>query len=211
MLGGNAPVKRREMVGVPHLWSVKRQFQLDFLRDQGLEADHYLLDVGCGTLRGGAPLIAYLDPGRYYGIEKRPEVLAEGIEELETHGLQDREPVLVTAPGPSDVSFPVAFDVAWAYSVLFHLEDPELRECLSFVRRHLVEDGTFFANVEAGDREKESWKEFPVVWRTVERYRKLGREGGFEVEDLGSLRSLGQESGLERDDEQRMLQFRPRG
>lgn len=51
VLGDAPPVDRREMVGVPHLWTVKRRFQVEFLRDRGLEPDHRLLDVGCGTLR----------------------------------------------------------------------------------------------------------------------------------------------------------------
>ena len=53
----------------------------------GLAPEHYLLDIGCGTLRGGIPLIAYLLNGHYFGIEMRADILDEGRTELAEAGL----------------------------------------------------------------------------------------------------------------------------
>jgi len=46
---------------------MKRRFQIDFFRRQGLRPDQTLFDLGCGTLRGGIPIIDYLEPGFYTG------------------------------------------------------------------------------------------------------------------------------------------------
>ena len=45
----------------------------------GLRSYHTLLDVGCGSLRGGKLFIPYLDVGNYYGIEPLKELVIEGI------------------------------------------------------------------------------------------------------------------------------------
>lgn len=202
-------VERRELVGRPDLWGVKRAFQIDFLLDQGLEPEHRLLDVGCGTLRGGVPLIDFLEPGCYVGVESRYETMAEGIEELTRHDLEEKRPILITADLLSVVDYLPAFDFIWAYSVLFHMRDPVVEDTLGFVSEHLRDGGVFYANVEAGERKEEGWLDFPVIRRPLEWYRQKASEEGLELTSLGTLRDLGQESGLDRDDEQRMLRIEP--
>ena len=57
--------RRHAMVGPAKLWKMKRDFQIKFLKKSGLLPKHYLLDIGCGTLRGGIPFIEYLDEKKY--------------------------------------------------------------------------------------------------------------------------------------------------
>ena len=89
-----AAERRHTMVGPATLWKMKRAFQIQFLKDRNLEPSHYLLDIGCGTLRGGIPIIEYLEGGHYYGIEFRQEVLDEGRKELAEAGLDAKKPTL---------------------------------------------------------------------------------------------------------------------
>ena len=93
--GIDGAAARHALVGPPDLWEMKRQFQIDFLRGVGLQPQHRLLDLGCGTLRGGIPLIAHLDPGNYAGVEVRRDVLDEGRRELAEAGLAGKSPQLV--------------------------------------------------------------------------------------------------------------------
>ena len=107
--------RRHSLVGNPRLWKLKREFQIGFLRENGLETDDFLLDLGCGTLRGGMPIIEFLQPGHYFGVDVRPEVLEEARRELAEAGMEGRQPTLLlnedTERLPRD-----RFDVIWAFS-----------------------------------------------------------------------------------------------
>lgn len=61
--------RRHALVGPARLWKMKREFQIRFLRDMALKPEHYVFDIGCGTLRGGLPIIQYLDSGRILALK----------------------------------------------------------------------------------------------------------------------------------------------
>src|SRR5437667_11948751 len=52
-----------------------RRFQMALLKEQGLIPSHKFLEIGCGPLTGGIPIIEYLEPGNYIGIDIRSSVL----------------------------------------------------------------------------------------------------------------------------------------
>ena len=56
-------------------WEQVGQFQFHYLIAKGLRKDHKLLDIGCGTLRGGRYFIEYLDCGGYTGLDISPKAL----------------------------------------------------------------------------------------------------------------------------------------
>jgi SAM-dependent methyltransferase len=199
--------KRHAQVGQPHLWKMKRDFQITFLTDVGLKPAHYLLDIGCGTLRGGIPLIRYLKEGQYFGVDTRQDVLEEARRELEAEKLTSKVPVLVCVPTISSLDLGRTFDYVWAFSVLFHMSDDILEDCFSLVQRHLKREGTFYANVSIGTRPSGMWKGFPVVWRTLEFYQRLCALHGFSVEDIGPLREFGHVTGIADQDDQRFLKM----
>jgi cyclopropane fatty-acyl-phospholipid synthase-like methyltransferase len=200
--------RRHGLVGRPELWQLKRDFQIAFLREYGLEPGHVLVDVGCGTLRGGIPIIEYLDAGSYIGIDVRAEAIAEARKELHEHGLDDRRSELIAAPSLADVQLGRAADRIWAFSVLMHLDDERLDECLAFARRQLAPGGVFYANAITADLPPARWREFPVISRRVEEYRERASRAGLSVRDLGPLAELGHVTGLAHHDEQRMLELR---
>lgn len=204
------PAARRHIKAGPlHLWEGKRKFQIRFLKEVGLQPDHFLLDLGCGTLRGGIPIIEYLAPGHYYGVERRADVLAEARRELSEAGLDGKEPVLLLASELRLLDLDLAFDVIWAFSVLIHMTDVVLDECLHFANRHLKRAGALYANVNTGPRREAwlRWQGFPVVWRSRGFYEDQAARHGLAVTDLGDLRSLGDVSGIPAIDEQRMFKF----
>ena len=43
--------------------------QLELLKRNGLKPHHHILDIGCGALVAGRPIMQYLKPDRYVGIE----------------------------------------------------------------------------------------------------------------------------------------------
>ncbi len=209
--------RRHARVGPAHLWQMKRAFQFDFLQRMGLERGQRLLDLGCGTLRGGLPLIEFLDVGHYTGVEVRAEVLAEARAELAEAGLAHKSPVLVHATDLGSLELPARFDVIWAFSVLIHMDDASLARAFLCVARHLAPDGSLHANVrlaqggaaeERIEEREQHWEGFPVVTRALDFYRAAGACHGLALRDLGSLAALGHVSGDRAQDGQHMLSWR---
>ena len=204
---GRPDAPRHSMVGRPDLWPMKRAFQIDFLRRQGLQPSQRVLDIGCGSLRGGAALIAYLDTRGYCGIDVRESVLAEARQELRRERLSEKQPELVLVTAMAALDLHRRFDVLWAFSVLFHLADPILDACFVMVARHLEPGGIFFANVIVGDASPGEWQGFPVAPRTLDSYRELATRHGLHTRVLGTLAELGHQCGDPSQDTQCMLTF----
>lgn len=187
---------------------MKRDFQIAFLTEAGLKPEHYLLDIGCGTLRGGIPVIRYLKEGRYFGVDVRPEVLEEARKELQVEKLTSKNPVLTCTPTISLLDLGRTFNYVWAFSVLFHMTDKTLDDCFAFAQRHLEPHGAFYANVNIGANPPKVWKGFPVVWRTLASYERLGGAHALSVEDIGPLSAFGHVTGIAEQDSQRVLKMR---
>lgn len=202
--------KRHALVGAPELWEMKRQFQIAFLRNCGLLPSQRLLDIGCGTLRGGLPVIEYLDIGNYIGIDSRAEVLAEAWREVHEHEMGGKNPLLLKTDDGVFPPLPFRADAAIAFSVLIHLRDDILSSLFSWLKDNLEPDGVFYANVNIGEEGLGEWQGFPVNQRSQGFYVDVAGKYGFEASDCGSLFELGHASGVPSQDRQRMLAFKPR-
>lgn len=202
-----ARVRRHALVGPPALWRAKREFQIRFLMEHGLGSDDYLLDLGCGTLRGAIPVIAFLDSGHYFGADVRAVAIAEARKELDDYALAGKHPTLI-AGDVSETMVDQRFDVVWAFSVLFHMTDAILAHTLTFVSAHLAEHGVFYANVILGSGESARWREFPVAPRPLSFYQQLCADHGLRALDLGELSGLGHRTGDPSQDSQHMLEIR---
>ena len=144
----------REAVGGE--WHEVGLLQLEFLRRHGLRPDHTLLDIGCGCLRFGVQAVAYLEPGRYWGTDLRPELLRAGYErEIVPAGLGGRLNASQLLED-GDFSFPGIpgnIDFAWAISVFTHLPPQQLRRCLTNLAHHRQVPCVFYFTIfePAGD------------------------------------------------------------
>lgn len=199
--------KRHALVGAGNLWKMKRDFQIKFLIEQGLLKTDRLMDIGCGTLRGGIPMIQYLNKGNYYGMDVREHVLNEGREELKTAKLEDKNPNLILFDHFSEVNIDVQFNVMFAFSVLIHLEDEIAESCFQFIGNSLSKKGVFYSNVNIGEYRDGYWQGFPVVFRSMDFYNKLAIKNGMNIEVIGSLSELGHVTGKESDKQQIMLKI----
>ena len=200
--------KRHALVGPAKLWKMKQDFQINFLKSQGLQPNQKLMDIGCGTLRGGIPLINYLEKGNYYGIEVRNTVLEEGRKELKEHDLEHKEPHLIAFSEFNEIALDAKLDVMLAFSVLIHMEDTIVEKCIAFVSKQLENNGAFYANVNLVSHQDSNWQGFPVVFRTLEFYEALASKNNLKVTTIGSLGELGHLSGQELGDKQVMLAFK---
>ena len=142
------PDWHRRTIGNLPRWEQLGELQFRYLVDRGLQPQHYFLDVGCGPLRGGIRFIRYLEPGRYYGVEKDAAVLGEARRvELPRHGLVEKRPTLVAMENFDFPSLGQKFDYALAQSVFTHLPFNNIIRCLMNVEKALVDGGRFYATI----------------------------------------------------------------
>jgi SAM-dependent methyltransferase len=145
-IGGSSTADDWHRTAVGGAWEQVGQLQFDFLVGQGLAPEHHLLDVGCGSLRGGVHFIGHLQPGHYFGVDANARLLAAGRAELQQAGLSDRRPTLVV-----DREFEFgklerqSFDFALAQSLFTHLPFNRIMRCVAEVDRVLAPGGRFYA------------------------------------------------------------------
>jgi SAM-dependent methyltransferase len=132
-------------VAVGGLWDEVGTLQFEYLVAQGLEPDHRLLDIGCGSMRGGLRFVEYLSPGHYYGLDISPDLLSAGRRELANAGLTAREPHLIVDDGFRFGRFEASFDYALALSVFTHFPFNVIMRCLAEVEHVLSPGGRFYA------------------------------------------------------------------
>jgi SAM-dependent methyltransferase len=173
-------------------WTEHRRFQLTFARSQGVVPESRFIEIGCGPLTLALPLISYLAPGNYVGIDVRPEVLNLGWQQIGKAGLADRNPRLLCSRsfGADELPQSSQADFIWAFSVLYHLTDELVHMCFAQVARRLAPGGSFFANINA-QQDESTWLQFPFNRRDPGFYREIAARHGLKVTDLGSLESLG--------------------
>lgn len=77
----------------------ERSELLDFLQRHGAQASDLVIDYGCGSLRLAPPLIAFLEPGKYWGMDLAQEFLDLGLSHLDQQMTREKRPQLdVIAP-----------------------------------------------------------------------------------------------------------------
>ena len=130
-------------------WDEIGRLQFDAAVARGLKPHHRLLDVGCGSLRGGVHFIPYLDPGHYYGFDANRSLIEAGLAQELSDDQRARVPEANFATG-DDFGFdfgPARFDMALAVSLFTHLPQNKIELCLARLRPWMVPGGDFLATV----------------------------------------------------------------
>ncbi len=151
---GTARIREGAAVGdhrtdIDDVWEEIGQLQFEFLKDNGLQACHCLLDVGCGALRGGVHFIRYLEQGNYVGVDMNQSVLDAGYDvTLRMLNLQSRMPRenLIRIDAFDFTKLDRQFDFAMAQSLFTHLTFNQIRECLTRLTQVVEVGGIFFAS-----------------------------------------------------------------
>jgi SAM-dependent methyltransferase len=145
----------RHTMGVAQQWEKLGKLQLEFLVEHGLPPTAYFLDVGCGPLRAGVHFIRYLEPGHYFGIDRRADVLEVAKDvELPRYGLVDKRPILVEMDDFDFERLGQTFDYALAQSVFTHLPINKIMRCVVSIEKVLAPGGKFFATIYLNERGK---------------------------------------------------------
>jgi SAM-dependent methyltransferase len=147
-------------------WEEIGKAQFDFLVRQGLRSQNYLLDVGCGSLRGGIHFIRYLEPGRYFGIDNNQDILNAGRAELRKNNLTHKTPMLERIDHFDFRSLRRQFDYALAEGLFTILPLNSIIRCIMNIEHVLVPGGRFYASIY--DNPKGKFNLEPVVHARID-------------------------------------------
>ena len=177
-------VERDPHTAVGPSWEKIGKLQFDYLVALGMKPHHRMLDIGCGTLRGGRHAIRYLDSGNYTGMDLSPKAIEYGHQLVEEEGLCDKRPRLLVSAN-KDLKFSEfdgeTFDFLMAQSVFTHLKPEHIEECF----RHIVgimDAGSIFSFTynQASTREQTGQKSFVYPWSFL---TSLAEKVGVTLED----------------------------
>jgi len=167
------------------MWEEIGRLQFEFLVNNGLRPDQRLLDIGCGTLRGGRHFIKYMNAGNYSGIDISPKAIEYGKHLVAQEGLSEKQPRLQVSRN-KDLRFEEfdgeVFDYLLAQSVFTHLKPEHIEECFEHIGRIMKQDSIFFFTFNREDREFKQigLKDFGYPFAF---FQRLADEHGFDVRD----------------------------
>ena len=164
-------------------WLEVSRLQTDFMIKIGLRPDHVLLDVGCGSLRGGVEFIPYLHAGNYLGLDSSNRLIQVGIkEELGRRLLKLKSPEFVVSRHFEFEKFSKKPDFAIAHSIFTHLNESNIRLCLDELRRFVNPGCRLYATYFIADAPQTNQKIYQYSREMVEDF---GAKAGWTVNYIG--------------------------
>lgn len=183
-LGKNLPTGSRHyraFVAPAEKYDLVSAMQFNLLTFLGLRKRHYLLDIGCGSLRAGRLFIPYLLPGRYFGIDPEQWLIEEGIKrELGEDIIRIKRPVFSYDNNFSLSIFNQKFDFILAHSIFSHASERQIRRCLSEAKKVMKLTSIFAATFVKGEKNYtgDEWVYPDCVTYTLEHMTTLVNEQG---------------------------------
>ncbi|AAZ24749.1 class I SAM-dependent methyltransferase [Colwellia psychrerythraea] len=129
------------------MWEEIGKLQFEYLTKKGLQCHHELLDIGCGTLRGGRHFIKYLNSSNYYGVDISFKAIESAKELVVEEKLSDKKPQLLLDKNKSlnfNCYLGKTFDFIFAQSVFTHLKPEHISECFENIGQIMNEDSAFY-------------------------------------------------------------------
>jgi hypothetical protein len=185
---GTVPGSRhyRAWIGATETYDLFSHMQFSLMTLLGLRQEHTLLDIGCGSLRGGRLFIVYLLPDRYCGIEPEEWLVNEGLaRELGSELTALKRPRFQYSADFPCTDFKQQFDFLLAQSIFSHASVPQIRRCFSQSRAVMHDGSIFAASFLEGDADYsgDEW-----VYPACVRYRSATIEGLAAEAGLSSRR-----------------------
>lgn len=165
----------KEFVGDVKSFEARGLIVRDILREEGLQRDSKVLELGCGALSSGRFLIDYLDQDCYVGIEPAGWLVEAGLKGIpEMKGLMVKRPRFLWRTDFDAQETAMKFDYVVGHSVLSHAAAWQLPLMLANARRVMNPGGKLVLSFRQGfaDTNASSWA-YPDItlfsWETLER------------------------------------------
>jgi len=181
----NRRVQHCPKSAVGGLWEEIGTLQFEFLVQSGLKPDHSLLDIGCGTLRGGRNFINYLLKANYTGIDISIRAIESAKELIHSECLEPKKPTLILNKH-KNLQFKMIqsmkFDYLLAQSVFTHLQAHHIEECFAYIGRIMHEKSMFYFTYNLADDIKQvGLKDFKYP---LSFFKCLAKKHGFNFQNL---------------------------
>jgi hypothetical protein len=142
--------------------------QLELLKRNGLKRHHHVLEIGCGALVAGRPLIQFLKPDRYVGIEPNSWLVDAAYQHFPdmAEWFLEKRPLFLSRTDFDASETGRRFDFALSHSILSHAAHWQLPVFLAHVAAVLSSYGTAVVSLRMhdehgtlmGDSRHESWQ-----------------------------------------------------
>jgi len=145
-LVNNSNDDHRNIIG--GMWDELGSLQYNFLKEQGLNPNSTLLDIGCGSFRAGIHFVKFLNKGNYYATDVNEQIVNAGYtKEIDRLGLSNKfTKDNIQISSDFDLKkFNTQFDYIIAQSVFSHLPSMEFKKCLQSIREKTNKHSSFFA------------------------------------------------------------------
>ena len=135
-------------------WEIIGQLQFEFLVKRGLSPNHTMLDIGCGTLRGGRHFIKYLNISNYYGMDISPKAIEYAKQLVINEELSEKKPRIILNKGKNLLFREFTnnkFDYLLAQSVFTHLKPEHIKECFGNIGSVMHNESIFYFTYNMGN------------------------------------------------------------
>jgi cyclopropane fatty-acyl-phospholipid synthase-like methyltransferase len=174
--------------------------QLELLKRNGLKPHHHVLELGCGALVAGRPLIQYLNPGRYVGIEPNTwlvDAARSHFPDMEEWFI-DKTPIFLDRTDFDASETERRFDFVLSHSILSHAPHWQLPLFLGNVGRLLGPYGMMVVSLRMydehgtlmGDSRHEEWQYPGATYFAIETIQDEARKAGLEAEHRPDYREF---------------------
>lgn len=176
------------LVGPLGFWDKLQRYQFNLLVDQGLLPHHKLLDIGCGPLQGGIPLIQYLNVNGYVGIDSSARALNAAHHLIAENRLGDKNPVVIHSEnfGATEIGNR-NFDFMWASQVLYYFDEGSIARLLTTISQRLARSGRFLGDIIGPGHYEHYAREHGYILHSVHSLSEQAKPFGLQVESLGEI------------------------
>jgi 2-polyprenyl-3-methyl-5-hydroxy-6-metoxy-1,4-benzoquinol methylase len=175
--------------------------QLGVLLHHGLQPSHKVLEIGCGALSAGYPIMQYVDAGNYAGIDPNEWLIADSLKVPEVQTVaQEKKAHFGSSDAFDASSLGMTFDFVISHSILSHAAEWQLPLFLENVGKSLKKGSKVLASMYFNDgnaygapryagneKDFQTWQYPGISFFRRSTVAELARKHGYTMrEDLAS-------------------------
>lgn len=153
---------------------------LDVLTKYGLNESSEILDVGCGCLQLGIPLIEKVGIDRYYAVDMNVNLILAGKKRLEELGKQNMVKYIVSDSFEFEKLKSDGFQYILAHEIVTHMPNRQVQLLIGKISTSLSKDGQAFVTFTEG---KNDIQIFDGIFKHEYIYfKRLAEQYGLDIE-----------------------------